>query len=256
MKIIILAGKGESSSILFNAVNERFPVDKIIFEESVSKKKFFQRRVKKLGYLKVIGQLLFLVFIVPLIKLGKANRIQEILQKYQLNKTRINPNKIIEVGSINESIVVEQIKASNPDLILINGTRIISKKILKSTSAPFINIHAGITPKYRGVHGAYWALYNQDPELCGVSVHLVDPGIDTGGVLAQKIIKPTKEDNYSTYPFIQMGEGISLLKNKVIPNFMKSGKLNSIPSISKESFLWSHPTIFQYIKQRITSGIK
>jgi len=194
--------------------------------------------------------------IVPILKLGKANRIIEILDKYKLDKTAVPSDKIIHVESINEHNVVDQIKESNPDLILINGTRIISKKILNSTKAPFINIHAGITPKYRGVHGAYWALYNHDTELCGVSIHLVDPGIDTGGILAQKVISVSKKDNYITYPFIQMGEGIDLLINKVIPDFINSGSLSSIPSLSKESFLWSHPTIFQYIKQRITSGIK
>ena len=42
-------------------------------------------------------------------------------------------------------------------------------------------MHAGITPQYRGVHGGYWAVVNNDPEHCGVTIHFVDKGIDTGG---------------------------------------------------------------------------
>ena len=47
-------------------------------------------------------------------------------------------------------------------------------------ACPVINMHAGITLRYRGVHGGYWALAEQHPEWVGTTVHLVDPGIDTG----------------------------------------------------------------------------
>src|SRR5438093_9923670 len=48
--------------------------------------------------------------------------------------------------------------------VVVNGTRIISEAVLTASDAVFINMHAGITPKYRGVHGGYWALYNGDGE--------------------------------------------------------------------------------------------
>jgi methionyl-tRNA formyltransferase len=41
-----------------------------------------------------------------------------------------------------------------------------------SINSKFVNIHVGITPKYRGVHGTYWALVNNDVENSGVTVHL------------------------------------------------------------------------------------
>jgi folate-dependent phosphoribosylglycinamide formyltransferase PurN len=66
------------------------------------------------------------------------------------------------------------LKAINPDLVIVNGTRIISKKVLSSINSKFVNIHVGITPKYRGVHGTYWALVNNDVENSGVTVHFVD----------------------------------------------------------------------------------
>jgi folate-dependent phosphoribosylglycinamide formyltransferase PurN len=36
-------------------------------------------------------------------------------------------------------------KAINPDLVIVNGTRIISKKVLSSINSKFVNIHVGIT---------------------------------------------------------------------------------------------------------------
>ena len=56
---------------------------------------------------------------------------------------------------------------------------------LGSLGCPVVNVHAGITPRYRGVHGGYWALAERHPEWVGTTVHLVDPGIDTGAILAQ-----------------------------------------------------------------------
>ena len=53
--------------------------------------------------------------------------------------------------------------------------------LLEAVPAVFLNTLAGITPSYRGVHGAYWALVQRQPDACGVTVHLVDAGIDTGG---------------------------------------------------------------------------
>jgi methionyl-tRNA formyltransferase len=47
-------------------------------------------------------------------------------------------------------------------------------------------VHAGITPRYRGTHGGYWVLLNNDPGHCGVTIHLVDPGIDTGSIVARR----------------------------------------------------------------------
>ncbi len=63
-------------------------------------------------------------------------------------------------------------------------------------------MHAGITLRYRGVHGGYWALAEQHPEWVGTTVHLVDPGIDTGGILAQSTFErvPRRHDRHVSRP--------------------------------------------------------
>ena len=78
-----------------------------------------------------------------------------------------------------------------------------------------INMHAGITPRYRGVHGGYWALAEQHPEWVGTTVHLVDPGIDTGGILAQATFEVTGEDTIATYPDLHLVHGLPLLGAQV-----------------------------------------
>ena len=114
-------------------------------------------------------------------------------------------------------------------------------------------MHAGITPKYRGVHGTYWALYNKDAANSGVTVHLVDPGIDTGGVLYQARVTVTNKDNFTTYPIIQLAEGIQFLLSASKDALSKN--LN-IKEVTKESTLWYHPTIWQYLAKRISGAVK
>ena len=59
----MLAGKGQSTLFMYNAINEIFPIDKVIIENKISNKKLLQTRIKKVGYLKVINQLLFQIII-------------------------------------------------------------------------------------------------------------------------------------------------------------------------------------------------
>ena len=87
--------------------------------------------------------------------------------------------------------------------------------MLQSLGCPVVNMHAGITPRYRGVHGGYWALAERHPEWVGTTVHLVDPGIDTGAILAQATFDVTDEDTIATYPDLHLIHGLALLGTQV-----------------------------------------
>jgi folate-dependent phosphoribosylglycinamide formyltransferase PurN len=91
---------------------------------------------------------------------------------------------------------------------------------LQSTSAKFINTYTGITPLYRDVHGGYWALFQNDKENCDVTVLLVDEGIDTGNIIYQFLIQPTKHDNFSTYPLLQLSEGCNWILSRFLVRYI------------------------------------
>ncbi len=46
-----------------------------------------------------------------------------------------------------------------------------------------INIHAGISPYYRGTDCNFWALYDNNPHLVGTTIHLLSKGLDSGPML-------------------------------------------------------------------------
>ena len=252
-KIVMLAGQGISTNILYHALKDEFAISAIILERPVNKKEFLKKRIKKLGLWQVFGQTLFHLIIVKFLTLTSFKRKNEILKEYRLKNYLLPADKIININSVNDNDCLKHLQSINPDLIIVNGTRIISKKLLSSVDATFINMHTGITPMYRGVHGGYWALVNNDPDNCGVTIHIVDAWIDTGTILYQKKIIISNTDNFVTYPLLQLGEGISYMKMAIIDIF--KGSATPIKS-KKESKLWYHPTIWQYIYNLISKGIK
>jgi folate-dependent phosphoribosylglycinamide formyltransferase PurN len=132
---------------------------------------------------------LFQSIVIPVLNLSAAAKNKKIISDAKLNDQEVSGPDVRFVDSVNSKETATFIEEFKPDIVIVNGTRIISKNILSRISCPIINMHAGITPAYRGVHGAYWALYNNDVANCGVTVHRVDAGIDTGGIISQAIIK-------------------------------------------------------------------
>ena len=150
-----------------------------------------------------------------MLKKFSSGRIKVILSENSLNTNEVPLTAIKNVSSINSNEVKKMLQAIQPDVVIVNGTRIISKNILRSVTCPVINTHAGITPKYRGVHGGYWALAHNDKLNCGVTIHLVDQGIDTGSILYQDIIEISKIDNFITYPYLQIARAVPLLHKAI-----------------------------------------
>lgn len=252
-RIVLLAGEWDTTPVVYHFLQQHFVVEKVVIEDSVPKKDFLKRRIKNLGLVKVAGQVLFQLLIgKPLSLLSKA-RIAEILQEYGLKKEAIPSSKLIRVPSVNDAACLSALQQLQPHLVVVHGTRIISKKILQGVDAPFVNIHAGITPRYRGSHGGYWALVNNDREHCGVTVHLVDAGIDTGRILLQEKIPVTNRDNFATYGYLQLAVGLQLLKQAI--EDVAEGK-EATRDNSLNSALWHHPTLWGYLKMRIRRGVK
>jgi methionyl-tRNA formyltransferase len=243
-KIIFLASDCDSSRWVYNALKNTFDFTATIIEKPVSKKQLVKGRLKKIGFISVAGQILFSLFAVPFLKMKARKRKTELLNQYELNGQGFTAAKLFRINSVNDEACLELLRQLQPDIILVNGTRIISKKILQSTAAVFVNMHVGITPQYRGSHGGYWALYNDDAENFGTTIHLIDAGVDTGAVIKQVFTKPDKQDNFVTYPILQTAIGIDALK-QLLPR-MIAGDYETIKHNEKGK-MYFQPTCWQYL---------
>jgi len=254
MKIVLLTGGSESSLFIYNSINKKHPIDYIIIENSPPISKLIKTRIKKIGLVKVLNQIGFKVLVVYLLKALSFLRVKEIKKQYALNNQKFPLTKVIKIKSVNSPECLNYLKEINPDLIIVNGTRIISKEILCNISCLIINTHVGITPEYRGVHGAYWALINNDKERCGVTVHKVEEGIDTGALIKQSKINITNRDNFFTYPYLQIGVGIELIGHAIIS--LKNGNQLFFKKENSKSNIYCHPTLTGYLYNYFKNGVK
>lgn len=252
--VVMLVGPGSSTNIVYHYLSQKYPIKHVVMEQKISARAFFSQRLKKLSWKKVMGQLLFIVIIVKWLNFSYRTRKTQILHMNSLDDSYIDSDKIIHVNSVNSAETISILQQLQPDVIVVNGTRIISESVLNSVNARFINMHMGITPLYRGVHGGYWALVDKRYDTCGVSIHLVDKGIDTGGILYQGNIQPSLIDSFVTYPLLQLAAGLPLLNQAVTDCMYECVQIqNPPPGTSK---LWTHPTFWEYLRYRITHGIK
>ena len=93
-------------------------------------------------------------------------------------------DRVEAVPHINHPRVLELAEELKPDLICVFGTSLIRGALLSAGRLGMVNLHGGLSPEYRGADCSFWALYNGEPEKLGCTLHFIDAGIDTGGLIA------------------------------------------------------------------------
>jgi folate-dependent phosphoribosylglycinamide formyltransferase PurN len=238
---------------VFGALDAAVGVDHVVIEDGISARTLLKARARRLGRLTVAGQVAFRLLAQPLVQRLSRRRAEEILAGLGLADTVAATDRVTRVASINDPAAADALIQLDPRVVVVGGTRIISSELLEATTATFLNMHAGITPRYRGVHGGYWALANGDRGHCGVTVHVVDPGVDTGDVVAQARIEPTTRDTFATYPLLQLAAGLPLLLDAV--RAALEGRLGRRPA-DGPSRQWYHPTLWGYLFTWLRRGVR
>ena len=93
--------------------------------------------------------------------------------------------------------LVQVISKENVDFIVLAGfMRILGSNFVKSFPNKIINIHPSLLPKYPGLNTHKKVLDNKDKEH-GVTVHLVDEGLDSGPIIGFMKLEVGKDANES-----------------------------------------------------------
>ena len=70
------------------------------------------------------------------------------------------------------------------DIYIIFGSSYIKNELVEFlVKQKAINIHAGVSPYYRGTDCNFWALCDGNPHLVGTTIHLLSRGLDSGPML-------------------------------------------------------------------------
>jgi phosphoribosylglycinamide formyltransferase-1 len=101
------------------------------------------------------------------------------------------PTFVVEPGLFESreqwsEMLLENVRYHNPDLVVLAGFMKVLPEIFVSALSPnLINMHPSLLPAFPGAHAVRDALA-AGAKTTGATVHIVDAGVDTGPVLAQR----------------------------------------------------------------------
>lgn len=90
-------------------------------------------------------------------------------------------------SGVNEPSVIRQVEDLKPDLVLVSGTDMLRKPLIKAIqkTGRIINLHTGLSPYIKGgPNCTNWALAIGRPDLIGNTVMWLDAGIDSGNIIS------------------------------------------------------------------------
>ncbi|MEL6922983.1 MAG: formyltransferase family protein [Bacteroidota bacterium] len=199
MKIILLAGSNANHRALAGKVHELFGLDAVVVERRRRKPLSFQKKLRKLA---------------DRIRFYPIDRAwRKLMQYYQEHYPNWPDTELLEVENVNDSKVIEFVKAQNPELVMVSGTRILRSPILQALKpiARIINLHTGISPYVKGgPNCTNWCLANDTFHLIGNTVMWIDEGIDTGNLIATERTKFNGDESLSDIHLKVMEHGHDL----------------------------------------------
>jgi methionyl-tRNA formyltransferase len=93
---------------------------------------------------------------------------------------------------------IEEIRKADPDAMVVAAFgQILPKALLEIPRLGNFNVHASLLPKYRGAAPVNWAIVNGEAET-GVTIMLMDEGLDTGAMLTTAVEPILPEDTAET----------------------------------------------------------
>jgi methionyl-tRNA formyltransferase len=102
----------------------------------------------------------------------------------------------ISYGELNNLSLTYLENFLKSDIYAVFGSSYIKGDLIDFlVSQKAINIHAGVSPYYRGTDCNFWALYDNNPHLVGTTIHMLSKGLDNGPTLYHAM------SNIKTNPF-------------------------------------------------------
>jgi folate-dependent phosphoribosylglycinamide formyltransferase PurN len=250
-RVAVVTAGGAHVWALVNALSDRIGPVTVILEEPESKGALLRARARRFGRIAVAGQLGTMV-LTRLFRPLSSRRRQRTVEECRLRTEPAPDQRIVRVASADSPECTDAIAAMGAEVVLLNGCRLVSRTTLERIACPVLNFHAGITPKYRGMNGGYWALATGDAENFGATVHLVDTGVDTGGIVRQVRSKPKPGDSISSYAMTMASFSADACAEAI--EAAASGRIEILET-DLPSRQWYHPTIWFYLWTGVTKRV-
>jgi len=111
--------------------------------------------------------------------------------------------------------------------------KILPQAILETPKLGALNVHPSLLPQYRGATPIQAALLNGDA-FTGVSIMMMDAGMDTGNLVSQEPVLINLDDDYGTLHDRLAQRGADLLGYAI--DLAKRGPLQAVPQAGAASY--------------------
>jgi len=135
--------------------------------------------------------------------------------------------EVVQPVSLRDAPAIEKLAGFKPDVIIVAAYGLIlPQAALDLPGHGVLNVHPSLLPRHRGASPIPGAILEGDP-VTGVSIMLMDAGMDTGPVLAQETALVAAEDNALT-----LGTKLAAMAAGMLPDALDGwvrGELKAVP---------------------------
>jgi methionyl-tRNA formyltransferase len=150
-----------------------------------------RRRLARFGPARLLNELLFQIYYRLFLQHGD-NRLREQLgfSGAVTRESLARTVPVFDVDSINAPASRALLARLAPDLVVMASRELVRPDVLKLAPIGFLGCHPGILPDFRGAYASFWAMHEGRADKIGVSVYLATAGIDTGPLVAERVVAP------------------------------------------------------------------
>lgn len=113
---------------------------------------------------------------------------------------RLKEDNEIDIVYGENELSIDYINSIKPELIIsYNYKYLINKEIIDYMDGNIINLHISYLPWNKGSDPNFWSFIDETPK--GVTIHRLEPGLDSGKIIYQKeiVLNPENESFESSY---------------------------------------------------------
>jgi folate-dependent phosphoribosylglycinamide formyltransferase PurN len=212
---------------------------------------FLWRRMRRLGILKVVDELLLRLYYMLFRSRRDHRMLRQLMAEVQCDIPATYQRPVVHrVYDINSDEAAGLLTRLAPDVCVLMVQPILKKRILSIPPLGMLVFHPGLTPEYRGTHSAFWAVLNRELWGIGWSLLRIDAGIDTGVILAQASAR-NPDPLTESHVFLAHKCHVEGLPG-VVASLRKlaAGESPSVSTQGRASHNYTHPGLTDYLKYR------
>lgn len=181
-RLVVLTGDGPEHHYVTNRLCSELPIHTVVVDTRYRPRSL--RRAFRGGALIGLSRVgLFAFRRLVSDDEGRARALRRVLTD-ELSGSFTHDELVRRVDGVNSAQAQAALRAARPDVLLVFGTSIVNAETLAIVRDKALNLHTGMSPRYRGTDCAFWPVANREPHWIGATVHECTAAIDGGQIFA------------------------------------------------------------------------